>query len=74
MKSSLLVAQHNLYLQLFADILPSRDDNRNANGLFPNANHIQTDPNAPLVNPREIIVPNYDFPDEVNNEDSIMPD
>ena len=32
-------------------------------------NHIPTDPNAPPVNPRDIIVPNYDFPDEVHNED-----
>ena len=39
------------------------------NGPFPTARHLDTDTDAPPINSRKIIIPSYNFPDEVHNED-----
>ncbi|GES95409.1 hypothetical protein GLOIN_2v1776567 [Rhizophagus clarus] len=39
------------------------------NDPFPIARHLQTDTSAPPVNTHDIVVPNYDFPNEVHDED-----
>jgi len=61
------LSQNNPYLQPFARILSSQPSNHR-NNPFPRARHIQSDTQAPPVNIRDIIVPNYNFPNEVHNE------
>ena len=39
------------------------------NDPFPTARHIKTETSAPPVNGRDIVVPNYDFPSEIHDED-----
>src|SRR5581483_10815695 len=64
------LSQNNPYLRPFAHILSSQpSDHQNRNNPFPRARHIQSDTQAPPVNTRDIIIPNYDFPNEVHNED-----
>jgi len=65
------LAQNNPYLRPFANILSSTEhpNHQILNDPFPRARHIQSDTTAPFVNTREIVVPNYDFPSEVHNED-----
>jgi hypothetical protein len=64
------LSRNNPYLRPFTHILSSQfSGDRNRNDPFPSATHIQSDTQAPPVNPCDIIVPNYDFPDEVHNED-----
>jgi hypothetical protein len=58
------LAHNNPYLRPFADILFS-NRRRNVNGPFPMARHLDTDTDAPPINSREIIIPSYNFPDEI---------
>ncbi|CAG8801740.1 12588_t:CDS:1, partial [Gigaspora rosea] len=59
------LAENNPYLCPFAALIPRGDPN----GSFSRAEHLQTDYNPPPINSYEIIVPNYNFPKEVHNED-----
>ena len=63
------LAQNNPYLRPFTNILTSNRDNLALNDPFPRATHAQTDTDPPTVNTRDIVVPNYDFPNEVHDED-----
>ncbi len=62
--------QNNSYLHPFTDILtlPNRYC-QILNNPFLSATHILIDTNTPPVNSHDIIVLNYDFSDEVHNED-----
>ncbi|EXX69470.1 PIF1-like helicase domain-containing protein [Rhizophagus irregularis DAOM 181602=DAOM 197198] len=62
------LSQNNPYLRPYASMISSLQ-NQISNGPFPTARHAETDLDAPPVNTCEIIIPNYDFPDEVHNED-----
>jgi len=62
------LAQNNPYLHPFTNIL-SRNKYLNQNNPFPRVTHILTDINPPPINPHDIMVPNYNFPNEVHNED-----
>ncbi|CAI2198643.1 3568_t:CDS:1, partial [Funneliformis geosporum] len=44
------------------------------NESFLRARHIPNDPTAPPFNPQDVVVPNYDLPDEVIMKTSITPD
>ncbi|CAG8786819.1 10580_t:CDS:2 [Cetraspora pellucida] len=59
------LSENNLYLHPFSNLLLQQ----NRNGPFPIAQHSQTNNEIPPVNSHKIIVPNYDFPDEIHNED-----
>ncbi|PKY50137.1 hypothetical protein RhiirA4_406162 [Rhizophagus irregularis] len=61
------LAQNNPYLRPYTNMLSIRQ-NQESNNPFPMASYTETNDDAP-INPQEIIIPNYDFPDEVHNED-----
>jgi len=63
------LAENNPYLHPYANILSSPNGYQNQDGPFPRARHIPTDSHAPPTNSRDIIIPNYDLPDEIHNED-----
>ena len=62
------LSSHNPYLRNYANALNQRSA-INRTGPFPIATHIPNDDTAPPVNPRDIIVPTTNLPDEVHNED-----
>ncbi|CAG8852943.1 30137_t:CDS:1, partial [Gigaspora margarita] len=57
------LAKNNLYLHPFSNLLLY-----NQNSSFLRVQHIQTNIETPPVNSLEIILPNYDFSNEVHNE------
>jgi hypothetical protein len=65
---------HNPYLSCYASILDEYVEVNNFTQLpepiWPVAEHAIEDQGVPPVNRGDIIVPNYDFPDEVHNEDA----
>ena len=63
------LAENNPYLRPFTNILSSNRESQVLNNPFPSATHLQTDTNAPPANQHDIVVPNYDFPSEVHDED-----
>ncbi|RHZ77740.1 hypothetical protein Glove_173g25 [Diversispora epigaea] len=62
------LARNNIYLQPYTNILLSCH-NLNLNNPFPQAEHIQTDVNTPVITSHEIIIPNNNFHNEIHNED-----
>jgi hypothetical protein len=65
---------NNPYLSAYSSVLESYVDANelatNIEPVWPVAQHIPEDQSAPRVNQIEIVVPNYDFPDDVHNEDA----
>ncbi|CAB4446007.1 unnamed protein product [Rhizophagus irregularis] len=59
------LAENNPYLRPFTNLLSSDNTLHTLNDPFPRASHVPTDTNAPSANSRDIVVPNYDFPSEV---------
>lgn len=59
------LTQNNPYLRPFTNLLTNNQHNE----TFPRARHIPDEPNPPPFNTRDIVVPNYDLPDEIHNED-----
>jgi len=57
--------QNNPYLRSYTNTSLLQ----NQNNPFPRASHINNDINIPPVNSYDLIIPNYNFPDEVHNED-----
>jgi hypothetical protein len=77
--SSLLPAaqwlrENNPYIAAYGNILQQYVDANNLEStpypVWPTAEHMPQDPTAPPVIQGDVIVPNYDFPDEIHNEDS----
>ncbi|GET03473.1 AAA family ATPase [Rhizophagus clarus] len=62
------LSQNNPYLRSFTNIL-SNGEVQMLNDPFPIATHLRTDTSAPPVNTHDIVVPNYDFLNEVHDED-----
>jgi hypothetical protein len=62
------LSAHNPYLRNYSNVLNQRS-NQELTDPFPTATHISEDSTAPPVNPRDIIVPTTDLPNEVHNED-----
>ncbi|PKY55820.1 hypothetical protein RhiirA4_475561 [Rhizophagus irregularis] len=63
------LAENNPYLRPFTNLLTSDDEPHTLHDPFPRARHLLNDTDAPPVNSRDIVVPNYDFPSEVYDED-----
>ena len=77
--SSLLPAarwlrENNPYIAAYGDVLQRYVDANNLETspqpIWPVAEHIPEDPGAPPVHSGDVIVPNYDFPDEIHDKHS----
>lgn len=66
--------ENNPYIAAYGDILQQYVDANNLeccpHPLWPTAEHMPQDATAPPVIRGDVVVPNYDFPNEVHNEDS----
>ncbi|CAG8657780.1 1983_t:CDS:2, partial [Gigaspora rosea] len=59
------LADNNPYLRPFTTLNPQH----NLNDPFPRAKHSQTAQDPPPINSNEIIIPSYNFPEEVHDKD-----